>query len=305
MFWRKNGCKHSVVTSLCGGLGNQMFQYACGRALALKLGVELLLDVTWFESVNEGATGRRFQLDAFPHVKCRLASEKDIHNLTFRQRSFGDRLLRRPVIRAGSYIQEPNYAYWPGIEDVHAPAYLSGYWQNERYFAAHADDIRRDFTFPAFPSDEFAEMAGRIYAETHSVSVHIRRGDYVSNPVASEILGICSEDYYRLAVERIMTHTSSKGHLFLFSDDLNWVREHFETNRSAFTIVDHSCSAIFPWHDIHLMSLCRHHIIANSSFSWWGAWLSNMKGLIIAPQRWFADATMQHLNPAVASWITQ
>ena len=249
----------------------------------------------------EGCTPREYMLHAFP-IAAAEAEPEEIERTAYRKRNFFDKLLRRPKRRSRYYITEPSYTYWPGFASLAAPIYLEGYWQQEQYFSDIADVIRQDFAFPLLPSAS-ALLADRIAQSPDSISIHIRRGDYLSNPIANTVLGPCSIEYYREAMARVLSATGGQGHAFFFSDDPGWIREHLDIQGIPTILIGCAGHAAAPWHDMHLMRLCKHHIIANSSFSWWGAWLSSGEGLIVAPQRWFAEKTMRHDNPAAASWV--
>lgn len=292
-----------IISRIQGGLGNQMFQYAAARALALRLGVETKLDLSWFASIAKNETPRRFMLSAFPNLSATEATEKEIEELKFTPQSLFSRFLRRPRRRAFSYNVEPYFDYWAGIEQLNASSYLAGYWQNELYFKHASEIIRQDFTFPSFPTEATAEAAKLICSVQPSVAVHIRRGDYASNHVTESYHGLCSAEYYNRALDELAMRLGAELNLFLFSDDPNWVRRKFDTRGFSSTILDFPEHTDVPWNDMHLMSLCSHHVIANSSFSWWGAWLATGNGFVYAPQRWFAAPAMEHNNPAAASWI--
>lgn len=290
---------------MIGGLGNQMFQYAAGRALASRLDVELKLDLSRFSTIAESDTSRRYMLgDAFSFAAA-TATPEECNRLMWREESGFLRFLRiarrRPRPYAATCVREPHFSYWTGFEQLNAPAYLLGYWQNEQYFKAIKDIIRRDFTFSPLQGEAEA-LAARIRSTRSPVAVHVRRGDYVSNPVTHQYHGVCPPEYYSEALE-IITAKAGAPELFLFSDDPGWVRKHFNSCGFPSTVIDFPEHTAAPWHDMHLMSMCRHHIIANSSFSWWGAWLADKGGIVCAPRRWFAEPGREYENPAAASWV--
>ena len=276
-----------IISNIMGGLGNQMFQYACGRAIAHRLGAAFYLDLRWF---NEG--NREFMLDTFPNI----------HHSSW-EPSIVEKILRRIKIYTVHYIQEPDYSYWQGIEHIISSAHLSGYWQNEKYFSNITDIIKKDFNFPEFSSSEAENIAQKIKSFSCSVSIHVRRGDYVENQEVNQVHGICSLEYYEKALQIIADKEKRALELYIFSDDPEWIRDNFNTHGYSSIIVDIPQHKKAPFHDMHLMSLCRHHVLANSSFSWWGAWLSDNNGITIAPRRWFAEKTMSHHNPSPETWI--
>ncbi|MDR2744701.1 MAG: alpha-1,2-fucosyltransferase, partial [Desulfovibrio sp.] len=182
-----------------------------------------------------------------------------------------------------------------------APVYLSGSWQNEKYFKEAAETIRRDFTFPDLPQER-RDLANTTANDEHSVSVHIRRGDYAAAPLTNQHHGLCSPEYYAAAIQYIRNTCAVAPRLFLFSDEPGWVRDNFDACGFEATIVESPEQA--PWHDMHLMSLCRHHITANSSFSWWGAWLGETDGgVVCAPSRWFIAGNMKDASPIPDRWV--
>lgn len=298
-----------VITHICGGLGNQMFQHSCGRAFALRHGANFQWDVTWYTCMA-GCTPRTFMLPFFPALHMGGASavptarQTCIAALKTTHQSLVSkvwrRLLQRPVPCTPTYITEPHAHYWKGLLSVSPPAYLEGYWQDERYFADYAQDIVTDFAFPPFLA-ETSGIAKSIQSAECAVSVHVRRGDYAHSLVANKLHGTCSAVYYAESLE-VIKSACPRAHLYLFSDDPKWVREHFVTHGLPCTVVDSQPEAD-AHHDMHLMTLCKHHVIANSSFSWWGAWLSGGFGLTIAPKTWFADKTMQQQNPCPERWV--
>ena len=284
-----------ITVKIYGGLGNQMFQYAAGRALSLRYQVPLCLDISWFNQKHDAnTTVRTYQLGIFKNITATIQN----------RRSFP---CQRLITRIRKYlpfsyvIREPHFAYWPGFAEITPPARLDGYWQCEKYFMDFQKEIRHDFTFPTLP--EKAGHLAKLIGETpDSVSVHIRRGDYVENPQAQAFHGNLKQDYYGKALQ-LIKNACGKTRLFIFSDDPHWVRENFACCGHDAAIVDLALPDA-PHHDMHLMSLCKHHIIANSSFSWWGAWLGEKSGITIAPQKWSAQRSFEEYKDIYCKyWI--
>lgn len=275
-----------ITVQICGGLGNQMFQYAMGRALSLRHHVPLILDISWFSSPMTSNTKREYLLDAFPYIACSGSISRYNRYNTQKWKRIGKRILSY-FFSAESIIKQPHFAYWSQIELVNPPAYLSGYWQSEKFFSSHATKIKQDFTFPTLPKGEASFLAQKIKSSPNTVAVHIRRGDYVTDKRAQSCHGNLPLSFYKNALEYIKD-IYGKTTIFVFSDDPTWVKEHFNYRENSPIIVNLNFSN-HPYHDMHLMSLCKHHIIANSTFSWWGAWLGTQRGLTIAPTQWFAD----------------
>lgn len=302
--------KTFIITKCCGGLGNQMFQYAAGRALALRYDVPLLLDLTWYDDMT-GCTPRRYCLDIFPSLSknsevVRQAKVEEIHFIKYNDVSFGKKiksaLLHRPRPCGQNVYVEPLTLEWQKTKKICPPAYLEGYWQSTHYFEDYEGIIRRDFSFPVLPSNASIAIKDEILCNTNSVALHIRRGDYAHNPTTQSVHGLCSHQYYINSMNYIKRKVPD-AHFFIFSDDPIWVRQNFAAINFSTTIVDIH-SEHNAYNDMYLMSLCKHHIIANSSFSWWGAWLGNQKDLSItcAPAQWFVSQNYSHKNPCPKHW---
>ncbi len=293
-----------VIVSLRGGLGNQMFQYALGRRLSILRRTPLKLDITGFERCGP----RRYGLNVF-YIQEAFATPEEIAaikgtsqeglvRLAFRIR----RKLEReflPYYRR-STVSEPNVKpFDPNIMKAPRNVYLQGYWQTEKYFAEIQDIIRREFTVKYEQDDRSRELAKEI-AGTQSVSIHVRRGDYVTRLGGRGPHIILPIEYYRRAVAKLVEDVSNP-HFFVFSDDIEWVRDNFKVEHPV-TVVDHN-GAEKDYEDLRLMSQCKHHIIANSTFSWWGAWLcANPGKIVMAPQMWFKDPTRDTGELVPAAW---
>jgi len=290
-----------IISHIIGGLGNQMFQYALGRSRSLELGTPLRLHVSDFADygLHQG-----FQLGNVFDCVFQFASEKEVRSfLGWRGYCLWRKILRRGSaagLRGARFVVEPHFDYWPGILETPTDCYLAGYWQSEKYFRNNEKVIRSDFTFKVPLIGPNIEAASRI-ANSNAVSLHVRRGDYAANPRTLAVHGLCSLDYYRSAVDFVARHVESPE-FFIFSDDIAWVREHLDITRACHYI-DHN-RGTDSHNDMRLMSLCRHHIIANSSFSWWGAWLNPRPDkIVIAPRRWFAGGqAVRDLIPE--SWVS-
>lgn len=289
-----------VITRLKGGLGNQMFQYAAGHALAQKLGVPLLIDRGFLDARPSGMdwTSRALELDVF-QCPLRSAAENEVNELTG-----GGNMVQRAIGRiAGAgrrHFVEHSTAFDPTLFDQRAPVLIEGYWQDERYFAVHAAELRERLFVPHDPPSK-ANLALRdAIGATVSASLHVRRGDYADNARTRAHHGVLDPTYHRDAARWL---AAEKGalHFFVFTDDPGWVREHLGLGLPH-TVVDHNTGRDGHW-DLWLMKQCRHHIIANSSFSWWGAWLNDRNDrTVIAPSKWFASAKGPDLP---AGWIAR
>jgi len=283
-----------IIFRLMGGLGNQMFAYAAGRSLETQRQL----------TVN-------FDFDCpYPHIAYEYAL--DVFALTPRPASPADlrrlkpaRGLRRRLLHALNLPTDPHavnerqeFTYDPDFLSMPDERYATGYWQSEKYFAAVAPRVRHDFAFRHQPSAQNAALIAQM--RTHaSVSVHVRRGDYVSVAKTTATHGLCSVDYYRRGFEAIERAIPSPVYYF-FSNDIPWVRANL-TPRHEHHFVDHNTGAN-SYEDLRLMSHCRHHIIANSSFSWWGAWLNpDPDKMVVAPRKWMADVATPDILPT--TWM--
>ncbi len=270
-----------IITKLIGGLGNQMFQYAVGRRLAHVLGTELKLDISGFNNYKL----RTYSLGNL-NIREKYASPEEVAALTRptmleRMRA---KLLRKQPRPAATYIREKKKFHFDSdILNLADGVYLDGSWQSEKYFSDIAGIIRQEFSVKIPQADKNKELAGLI-ATCEAVSLHIRRGDYVSNPHTRQVHGVCEIDYYFRCIE-YLTRTIKNPHFFVFSDDPEWARENLKL-AYRMTLVDHN-GVEKHYEDLRLMSQCKHHIIANSTFSWWGAWLSRNKNkIVLAQERW-------------------
>lgn len=289
-----------IISQLLGGLGNQMFQYAAGRALSLRSRATLCLDVSAFGSyrLHQG-----FELDRVFAGDMRIAAPADMRRvLGWRAAPAVRRVLIRPNLawlRSSRFVVEPHFDYWPGLQNAPADSYLAGYWQSEKYFLEYEAEIRADFAFKPPLDARNAELASAITGE-NTISLHIRRGDYASNPKTLATHGLCSLEYYQAAIAYLAARVAPPV-FYVFSDDIAWARENLHIEFPSHYIGHNQGAQSYV--DMQLMSLCRHHIIANSSFSWWGAWLNpSREKTVVAPQNWFASGkTVDDLIPA--TWV--
>lgn len=273
----------TAIARLFGGLGNQMFQYAAGRALAERLSVPLALELA----------GSKLALQPF-------GLDSPVTTGAPRNRLLNSALKRLPPITT---LVEAGFHYDARFERLDRPVSLDGYFQSWRYFIGAEPVIRKAFVFPQQASDRTNQLADTILRAAIPVSIHIRRGDYLSDKAAS-YHGILDAGYYAQATGIAQALLGEDAEFFVFSDDFNWAREFFGAARRHYVVDGTDVAA---WEDMYLMSLCKHRIIANSSFSWWGAWLGSEDGLVVAPRQWFGEATMRRLNTCdliPPSWMT-
>jgi hypothetical protein len=292
-----------IVLKLTGGLGNQLFQYALGRYLATKLATELVIEDSFYRNAPKGVTPRQYELGRFK-TRCRLVTTAERHYL----RRYTNRFLRFaqkyvPMPGRYRYVREPLDHLMLEVRDFSGDLLLDGYWQSEAYFSGAQNDVRQDLTLAFEMSPDDLSIRCSMQA-TGSVSLHVRRGDYVTEASNLAWHGICSLDYYDRALGLIKDRVS-QPHLFVFSDDMQWVKDNLGGLIVGLpcTYVDHNDEQ-HAVNDLVLMGSCRHHIIANSSFSWWGAWLNpEPDKIVIRPSTWLRQ--LPHMNETVCpkSWI--
>ena len=191
----------------------------------------------------------------------------------------------------GRYVREKHQHFDPDLLNASDYVYLDGFWQSEKYFSDIEEILRQEFTLK-LPQSALFDQISEAIASTCPVSLHIRRGDMANNPETNRLHGTCSLDYYDRAVQHIAKHVS-QPHFFIFSDDPIWVKEHLNLSFPS-TLVSYG-SSLHDYEELHLMSRCHHHITANSSFSWWGAWLNPKPDkIVITPKKWFGDFADDH-----------
>lgn len=266
-----------IAVELIGGLGNQMFQYAAGKALALNRKEDLVLDHRLFNSYKV----HDYSLDHF-----NIHTPSLVNEIFFKPISFSDKvkafIFHKKIF--SKYV-EKDLAYDQKLNSLSEKnVYLQGYFQSEKYFLNFEDQIRRDFEITSDLQDRTLKMLNNIESR-NSVSLHIRRGDYISNPTANAVHGSCDLNYYYKAVAIIKSKIENPV-FFIFSDDITWAKENLSFDAAIYFVDFTDASTNFE--DIKMMSNCKHNIIANSSFSWWGAWLNkNVNKIVIAPEKWF------------------
>jgi len=294
-----------IIVRLMGGLGNQMFQYAAARRLALRHGTDVAFDDSYFKQCPPGDTPRVYMLHRLS-VVARFATATEVAEMGGAAKSLWKRVLVGMRRAAGlvrhppQQFREPYARFCPEVLHLPDDVYLIGYWHAEQYFADVAETIRAELMVRTTLTGRNLESAQRI-SDCESVAVHFRRGDYVSSAKTMAFHGVFSPDYYQMALDALQSRVN-RPRLFVFSDDPQWVRQHVKFS-VPFEVVDHNPPGQ-EHEDLRLMSLCRHAIIANSSFSWWGAWLnSNPDKVVIAPRRWFADERMNSSDLIPPNWL--
>jgi hypothetical protein len=260
-----------LIVHLRGGLGNQMFQYALYQA-AVESGKKALLDLSHFNKNNQSTQyelGNIFSIHTPALLLCEKVLVKACWNFLY--------LLHQIPYK------ETDSSF--GIFDKKITtlqfAYLKGYWQSEKYFEGISKTIRNHFSFPPFTDNKNKALL-ELIVHSNSVSIHIRRGDYLKNNLNWSL----DIDYYNRAIDLIKEKVNNPI-FYIFSDDMHWAEANIKITNSHF--INHN-KGNDSFRDMQLMSNCKHNIIANSSFSWWGAWLNNNEDKkVIAPNKWLSS----------------
>lgn len=289
-----------ILARLQGGLGNQLFQYAAGRRLAHVRGAKLRLDVSALDDPRLRKP-RRYELEAL-NVATEVAGADDLARVRREPKGLVERVRERLAGGGNGFrvVREAHFHFDPAVLDLPDDVYLDGYWQSARYFADVADRIRREVTPKAPLTGRNAELAKEIEG-CHAVSVHVRRGDYLTDPAVLAMHGVCGPEYYEMALAHVGERVAEPV-FFVFGDDADWARRSVRAP-GRMVIVDHN-GPEHPAEDLRLMALCRHHVIANSTFSWWGAWLNPRPDkIVVAPERWFGSDRWDTRDLIPAEWV--
>lgn len=278
------------IVKLNGGLGNQMFQYAFAYVLSKKFESEILLDFTWFEAVktHENVMPRGFELSHF-NTDYKIATDEDLKQIIDEDSRSKLQKVLWTLLKTKKHKPEKNIARQKSAYKFEKDFftnpdyyYYDGYFQNEKYFKDYREEILKSFSLKD-SLDEKNQSVLELVKSLNSVSIHVRRGDYVTLSSANKHHGLCSLEYYEKAIAYIAKKVKNT-HFFLFSDDVKWVVENLKIDY-PYTVIDFNQNKSHL--DMELMKNCKHNIIANSSFSWWAAWLNeNPDKIVISPKNW-------------------
>jgi hypothetical protein len=288
-----------IIAHIIGGLGNQMFQYSAGKSLALTLSSQLKLDISDYKNYPL----RTFSLDCF-NTNCSLAKEEEV--VRFKN------LLAAPktgtlskvakiysIITGIKVYKEKGFAFDANYFKIKDNNYITGYFASEKYFKNIEKDIRQEFTLRKHFSDN-AQYLQKGILNSNSISIHIRRGDYISNATTKNFHGTCDLSYYKSGITYLKTRISKPAY-YIFSDDIAWAKNNLPIKKRVIYVSD---TIKYDYEEMMLMSLCRYNIIANSTFSWWGAWLNKYHNkIVIAPKRWFNDASVDTKDLYLSDWL--
>jgi hypothetical protein len=276
-----------IISKIIGGLGNQMFQYAIAKAVEVKKSDTFKLDITAYKTykLHNGYRLNKFNIDE------NIANKEEIENFKGKNNLI-NKVLNKFNLNKIVYKEKERTIYDKNVfckDNI----YLDGYWQNEKYFIDIRDEILKDFTPKEKNTIEVDKYLEKINS-VNSVSIHIRRGDYANHPE----IGILDISYYKNAIKYICTKVE-KPIFYIFSNDLKWCEKNFDFIENKFFINDTKTEI----EDMTLMKNCKHNILANSSFSWWSAWLNIYKEkIVIAPKKWRLD-DLNNYKYLPKSWI--
>lgn len=291
-----------IIARINGGLGNQLFQYATARAISLKLNRKLLLDIDWYHNIRKqenhldpnATTLRDFSLKYF-NIKSRVITKFHlnwINRLEIRSKNSKlYKFLADGPLNNLSYTPINHNNFSLEYIQKYPRIYLTGYWQNNDIIEKYKNLLYNDLILK-YPLSINSENHLKSINEKNSVAIHVRRGDYISKPESRKMHASCSSNYYYNSIDYIQNKLTNL-HYFIFSDDTKWVKNNLDLTTNT-TFIDNNEP---EYEHLFLMSQCKHQITANSTFSWWAAWLNmNLQKIIITPQYWYND---KHLNDTV------
>jgi len=272
---------NKIITQLNGGLGNQFFQYAVAKAIAINNNLELSFDINELISY----TFRGYDLNNF-NIEENFACDDEITQL------------KRKRVFKRTYFKEKRGKFMPEVLKIKNSAYLQGFWQSEKYFKTVSDVIRKDFTFKNLDFIKNQPILDEI-KQTNAVSISVRCKDYIENPETAKVHNVCSMQYYKDAIQYMKKNVENPI-FYIFSDDIEWVKENFKFDEPV--VLPNTSN----WQeDLYFMQNCKHNIVANSSFSWWAAWLNqNPDKIVVAPKKWYTDiAKVDYKSVVPGNWV--
>lgn len=256
-----------IIINLIGGVGNQMFQYALGYAISKRTGFPLYIDLSSFKEYK----ARNYELEKF-NCELNIVSREDCDKLN--KKHFFEKTL----------YKDKKKTFNPDVLNVNHSVYLKGFWQSEKYFLDIREDILNIFSFKNYDFIKNQALLDEIKA-SNSISVNLRLGDYINNETIKKEHFVCRKKYYKNALTYIASHIESPV-FYVFSDDLELAKKYLPKG------FDYKFANTDNWQeDLYFMQNAKHNIVANSSFSWWAAWLNrNPDKIVVAPDRWFTSS---------------
>ena len=289
-----------IVVRLMGGLGNQLFQYATARHLAAINNTELFVDTTFLDEKKESVTPRKYELNSF-NVQTKIADAKLLHSFRGSDFSTGERIITLIKTFGDRHKYKfDDYGFDEELLKLKGNYYIRGFFQSEKYFKTMEPIIRKELSLKETGISNDIELVSKII-HSESVSIHIRRGDYIRNLSAMDVHSLCSKDYYIKSIQHITALLNKDLHFYLFTDDAAWVQREMNWPIN-YTLIENKSTI----EDFYLMSLCKHNIIANSTFSWWAAWLNNNEHKkVIMPKYWLNNILSESVDLVPKNWIVK
>lgn len=282
-----------VIVKILGGLGNQMFQYAYAKSLEQN-GYSVKIDISGFKDY----VSHKYGLDKY-NIDLQISEKHE--NDTFYKNTLFCKILRKIGVDFSSSIKEKDLRFDNKLLNIKDNSYIEGYFQSEKYFKNIKEIILDQFIINQQISIYTKEIEKQIRNSKNSCSIHVRRGDFINNTNIT-IHGMCDIEYYKRAM-KFLEQKERDINYFIFSCDIDWVKDNLIVKNAIYI---ETKEKRLPHEDIYLMSLCKNNIIANSTFSWWGAWLNqNQNKIVIAPKIWFADKKLQEQSKDIVcqEWI--
>ena len=289
--------REDVIVRVKGGLGNQLFQYAAAKSLALRLGVELLLDINWYFEKNN--SNIKFILDRLQIEDSILTPvSKMPRKITTSLYKIHDKLSLFGI--TAPLLNDIDFQFNHDVLNTKSPAILDGYWQNENYFLKYREDLINFFQIKGEVDSENKQLLKKINL-SNSICLHVRRGDYINDSKVANVHGTCSREYYCNALDHLSKEIESPT-VYVFSDEPEWAKTNLNLDYESIYVDINSTDK--PELDLLLMKSCKYFIIANSTFSWWAAWLSLYKNKkVIAPKTWFKNMILNNHMKLPSSWL--
>jgi len=281
-----------ITAKITGGLGNQLFQYAAARSLAYDLNTDLYLDISHYSGHNLPK-----------HVKYLLNNfnikiDGYTNSFAWKMKKKIKKLKKEDETIFSDYedVYGTNSTYKPQIKNLKGNIYLDGYWGNEKYFIQNKNIIKRELQLKKSPNKKNKKILEEI-SSVNSIALTVRRKDYL-DPYFKAQFGFCTLSYYREAIKKIVKETKNPI-FYIFSDDPEWVKKNIILSYPTYYI-SHNYKSKEYWEDLRLISSCKHFIMANSTFSWWGSLLGDNNSIIIGPKPWLNSYTTKDIMPR--SW---
>lgn len=289
----------SIFIRLSGGLGNQMFQFALGHRLAKLNHTELLIDLEWFHNIPVGSSYQKERLNL---LNCNAKYFNSHGNLKEISGIYRNSIAAYFFSKKIAFKEKEHYIFDPNVFQLKNGQYLDGYWQSYKYFNEH-NELRTIFQ----PSKKLHTNTLKYLdpiQDNNSVMLHVRRGDYLNSKTANEFHGLQTKDYYDNALDFIEQKISNPL-IYIFSDDITWAKVNFK-EKHKYIFVDNIYDSDNVIDELYLMAQCKHQIIANSSLSWWGAWLNNNpQKIVVTPRQWLIKnpKTLNDLIPSTWNMV--